>query len=423
MLLAFLGLAIVAGLLAGLYPALYLSSFRPARVLKGKFSNSLAAVSLRKGLVIFQFMISVTLIVCTVVINDQMEYLRNKNLGFNKAAEVVVPLRSSVAKNFAVALENEFLRNGQVIGAGAGVYYPGIINPSDDFLYRDGLTSHEGQRARMNYVDYGYLPTIGIRAVAGRIFSKEFPGDTSNRIILNESAVKALGFATPQAAIGTYVDDDFQSRHGRYEIVGVVNDFHFEDLHVPISPYGFMLNPAGGNYIVVHTQPGDPRATLHSLEAAWHKVDPTEPFEYSFLDQDFQKNYVAEEQLSTLIRYFTVMAILISCLGLFGLASFSAEQRIREIGIRKVLGASVSGVVVLLSKDFLKLVGIAMLIASPLAWLIMHKWLQDFAYQTSISWMVFLVTFISTAAITLLTISVQAIRAGLANPVKSLKAE
>ena len=423
MLLAFLGLAIVAGLLAGLYPALYLSSFQPARVLKGKFSNSLAAVSLRKGLVIFQFMISVTLIVCTVVINDQMEYLRNKNLGFNQAAEIVVPLRSSIAKNFSTAFENEFLRNGQVISAGAGVYYPGIINPSDDFLYRDGLTSQEGQRARMNYVDYGYLPTIGIKAVAGRIFSKEFPGDTSNRIILNESAVKTLGFATPQAAIGTYVDDDFQSRHGRYEIVGVVNDFHFEDLHVPISPYGFMLNPAGGSYIIVHTQPGDPRATLRSLEAAWHKVDPTEPFEYSFLDQDFQKNYIAEEQLSTLIRYFTVMAILISCLGLFGLASFSAEQRIREIGIRKVLGASVSGVVVLLSKDFLKLVGIAMLIASPLAWLIMHKWLEAFAYQTSISWMVFLMTFISTAAITLLTISVQAIRAGLANPVKSLKAE
>ncbi|HEY4337183.1 MAG TPA: FtsX-like permease family protein [Puia sp.] len=335
----------------------------------------------------------------------------------------MIPLRGSNAKDKAQALENEFARNGQVISAGAAAYYPGIINPSDDLLYRDGLTSHEGQRTRLDYVDYGYLPTLGIKAIAGRIFSKEFPADTGSRIILNESAVKTLGFATPESAIGNFVDDDFQSTHNKYEIVGVVKDFHFEDLHLPISPYGFRLRTEGGNYLIVHTRGGNPKPLLASLEVAWHRVDPTEPFEYSFLDQDFQKNYIGEERLSALIRYFTAMAILISCLGLFGLASFSAEQRIREIGIRKVLGASVGGVVVLLSKDFLKLVGIAMVIASPIAWLIMHKWLQDFAYQTSISWVVFLVTFLSTLAITLATISFHAIRAGLANPVKSLKSE
>jgi putative ABC transport system permease protein len=189
-----------------------------------------------------------------------------------------------------------------------------------------------------------------------------------------------------------------------------------------ITPYAFKLS-GGGNYLIVHARPGAPGPLLASLRAAWHKLDPGEPFEYSFLDEDFQKNYAAEERLSTLVRYFTVMAILISCLGLFGLASFSAEQRVREIGIRKVLGASIGSIVLMLTRDFLSLVLIAIVPASVLAWVIMHKWLQDFAYQTSISWIVFLITFLSTMAITMATISFHAIRAGLANPVKSLKTE
>ena len=204
--------------------------------------------------------------------------------------------------------------------------------------------------------------------------------------------------------------------------MGVVKDFHYQDLHLLILPYAFKLS-GGGSYLIVHARPGAPGPLLTSLQAAWHKLDPNEPFEYSFLDEDFQQNYAAEERLATLIRYFTVMAILISCLGLFGLASFSAEQRIREIGIRKVLGAGIGSIVLMLTRDFLKLVLVAMLIASPLAWLVMHKWLQAFAYQTPISWIVFLITFVSTMAITMATVSFHAIRAGLSNPVKSLKTE
>ena len=422
---AFLVLSVITGIVAGIYPAFYLSSFRPVKVLKGRFSNSLAAVSLRKGLVVFQFVISVALIISSVVIASQMRYLRSADLGFDKDQQVVIPLRSATAKQMYPSLKNELAKLPGVTNVGASLFNPGVFNPSDNLLYKEGQTMNDAKRTRMNWVDAGYLQTLNIKPVAGRLFSEAFPADTSFRMVLNETAIRDIGFPSAQDAVGKKVYFDYQGQQYGFEIVGVVKDFHFEDLHLPITPYGYQLNSNldNFNYMLVHTRGADMRALLSSIGAGWHRLNPNEPFEYNFLDEEFQKNYQAEDRLAGIVGYFTMIAILICCLGLFGLAAFSAEQRVKEIGVRKVLGASVSGIVGLLSKDFLKLVFVAIVIASPLAWYIMNKWLQDFAYRVDISWWVFVVAGIGAVLIAFITIGFQAIRAATVNPVKSLRTE
>jgi putative ABC transport system permease protein len=376
-------------------------------------------------LVVLQYSISVVLIISAIIISRQMAFLRSVDMGFAKDRQLVIPLPSRLARNIYPALKLELEKNSRILSVGASAYYPGISNPGSDNFHREGTGVDAGPLIMLNHIDESFLQTLDIKPVAGRLFSREYiRSDRSRHIILNEVAAGKLGFTSPESAIGKKICSVYKGVADTTEVIGVVKDFHFEDLHRPIESYGFFLDSnIVYNYAVVHAGPGNVDALLRSVAAAWHTLDPAEPFDYSFLDEDFQRNYLSDKRLSALVNYFTVIAILISCMGLFGLAAFSAEQRCKEIGIRKVLGATVPALVGLLARDFMKLVVFALVIAGPVAWLAMRKWLQGFTERIPINWTVFAFTTGIVLLIAFSTICFQTVRAALANPVKSLKAD
>lgn len=415
------GTTIMTGLLSGLYPAFYLSSFKPVTVLKGKIKNNLSASLLRKGLVVFQFTVSVALILVSVVIWNQMDFIQHKNLGFKKEHQLVIPFRSGNTVKTYTALKNEVLKNSNIVSATVGTTYPGFELVNDMAFYAEGQSIEERLYMKFAQVDHDYVKTLEYDILKGRDFSKTDDSDIES-IIINEAAVKNFGY-TIDNAVGRTITYKFGEESNPLRIIGVVKDFNHQSLHEPISPYGIVkLDQTQPNYFIANIN-GDLDGVLNYVEKAWQTINPGVPFEYSFLGDDFDKNYANEAKTSTIVFIFMFIAIFIACIGLFGLASFSTEQRKKEVGVRRVLGATVSEITLMQLKDFLKLVIIAILIASPLAYYFGDKWLQNFSYQVGINWSLFAITTLSTLLLVCVTVGFQVIKSALANPVKSLRTE
>jgi predicted permease len=413
-LLQLLGIALLTGLLSGSYPALFLSGLSPLRVLKGTLKFGSGAILFRKGLVVFQFALSILLTVGSLLVYRQIQYVKDKNLGLDRENVVTLVLEGESGKR-----QQAF---GQEVGRLPGVQ--SVTMSSDNPTWVGGVSSdlnwagkgaNEVVKVAGLRVGYDFLATLNISLKEGRDFSRQFSTDSTNYIV-NEAAVKAMRMTSP-------LGQEISFWNGKGKVIGVVKDFHLTSLHEAIRPLVIMLEPKYNSLLLVKTQPGKTAQVLAGLRQTWHDYNPQYPFEYHFLDETFENQYRSETLVGELAKYFAFLAIFISCLGLFGLAAFTAEQRTKEIGIRKVLGASVTGLVTLLSREFVKLMGIAFVAATPLAWYFAEQWLGKFAYRTDMAWWIFALAGGLALLIALLTVSFHSIRAALANPVKSLRSE
>lgn len=425
-LLILLLFAIVVGMLAGFYPALVLSGYKPVKTLKGSFTGDSKPGEvpwLRHSMVVIQFSLSILLIISALVVREQVTYLHNKDLGFEKEQIMFFPMRGETMNSNYKTFKQELLQSPYVTDVSIGYGFPGD-QVGDGFITIAGKA--ESKKATQLMVDHDYIKTLGLELVAGRDFSKTMLTDKDHAFIVNETAVRELGLATPEDALGktilwpTWRNSDTIKRG---QIVGVVKDFHFKSLYDKVEPAVLQIYPDAYSKVAVKIRTANVEDALAEIKRIWNKFSPEYPLEYNFLDESFEAMYEAEDKLKSLLWIFTAMAIFVGCLGLFGLAAYAAERRTKEIGIRKVLGASVENIVMLLSRDFVKLVLIALLIASPIAWYLMNGWLQDFAYRINIGWAVFAIAGLSAIAIALTTVGFHAVKAAISNPVKNIRTE
>jgi putative ABC transport system permease protein len=430
--LGILAVLIIVAILSGIYPALFQSRFKPLSLLKSKVTPGKGTLSIRRSLVVFQFSLSIVMIIATMVVYLQVKYLNTKDMGFNKEQMLVIDINSGKVRRSADAIKNEFLKLSQVSKVCVSSRVPGEWKDIPQVeVKNENIQNTTGSEMYFLGIDDQFLSTYQIDLLSGRNFYPNSLTDSSS-VLINETAAKELGIqrATGQRIeipsvdfFGTVVPPD---RPYVAQVAGIVKDFNFQSLREPLKPMilGFQKNPVQAiDYFTAKVSPGNTGSMLDQMNAVLHGVDANHLFEYHFLDKQWDLFYRQDKIRQMIFLIMAVLAIIIACLGLFGLATYAAEQRIKEIGIRKVLGASVRGIIAMLSKDFLKLVVIASIIAFPIAWFAMNKWLQDFAYRINISWWVFVIASVVAILIALLTISYQAIRAAIANPVKSLRTE
>jgi putative ABC transport system permease protein len=423
MIILIVGLVFLTGFLSGSYPALLLSSLQPALILKGKFSGSPRGLFFRKLLVIFQFSVSIALIFCTTVVYNQLQYVQEKDLGYDKELMVTISLPADPSlQNQFDRYKNELLNLSGVLNVTAAASLPMQVGEWIEIDW-EGNTGDDFLPVNYTMVDYNFFDTFNMELVEGRAFSKEFPPDEIEAVIINESALSAMEVDSPVGTRVYFAHPAFEESFRQVKIIGVVKDFHFRPLHETIRPFIFRIYRPWLAYIFIKIRPENVEKTLRNIEAISSRIAPHYPFRYDFLDETYNRLYNFETKTGQLFRVFASVTIIIACLGLFGLASYTSEQKTKEIGIRKVLGANMAGIFFMLSREFLKWVLLANLIAWPIAFFIMAGWLQNFAYRTEIGFEIFLFSGMVALLIAIATVSYHAIKAAFANPVAALRYE